>query len=185
MSAEAGRVYLVGAGPGDPALITLAAVEALAKADVVVYDRLANPQLLAYAPPEAERVFAGKGPDQHTMSQQEINALLVDRGRAGKRVVRLKGGDPFVFGRGGEEAEALAEAGLPFEVVPGVSSAIAAAAYAGIPITHRGLASSVAFVAFCCAIPRCCSALAYSTDMPIRLAISRNVNAVIAATGTR
>ncbi|MCH7811191.1 MAG: uroporphyrinogen-III C-methyltransferase [Chloroflexi bacterium] len=146
MSEEKGRVYLVGAGPGDPALITLAAVEALAKADVVVYDRLANPQLLMHAPAQAERVFAGKGPDQHTMSQQEINALLVDRGRAGKRVVRLKGGDPFVFGRGGEEAEALAEAGLPFEVVPGVSSAIAAAAYAGIPITHRGLGSSVAFV---------------------------------------
>ena len=145
MSSE-GFVSLVGAGPGDPGLITVAGVEALARADVVVYDRLVNPRLLDLAPEAAERIFAGKGPRAHTMSQDEINALLIERAREGKRVVRLKGGDPFVFGRGGEEAQALAAAGVPFEVVPGVSSAVAAAAYAGIPVTHRGVASSVAFV---------------------------------------
>ena len=146
MQEPSGRVYLVGAGPGDPGLITVAAVEALAAAEVVVYDRLVNARLLELAPKEAERVFVGKGPERHTMSQEEINALLVSRAGEGKRVVRLKGGDPFVFGRGGEEAQALAAAGIPFEVAPGVSSAIAAPAYAGIPVTHRGLASSVAFV---------------------------------------
>ncbi|MEX1253996.1 MAG: uroporphyrinogen-III C-methyltransferase [Dehalococcoidia bacterium] len=146
MSKRAGHVSLVGAGPGDPGLITVAGGRALARAEVVVYDRLANPRLLDLAPRDAERVFVGKGPEAQTMSQDEINALLVDRARAGKRVVRLKGGDPFVFGRGGEEAEALAAAGVPFEVVPGVSSAVAAAAYAGIPVTHRGIAASVAFV---------------------------------------
>ena len=146
MSEISGRVLLVGAGPGDPGLITVAAVRALAQAEVVVYDRLVERRLLELAPTEAERVFVGKGPKRHTMSQEEINALLVARAREGKRVVRLKGGDPFVFGRGGEEAEALAAARVPFEVVPGVSSAIAAPAYAGIPVTHRGLASSVAFV---------------------------------------
>ncbi len=141
-----GTVILVGAGPGDPGLITVAGAEALARAEVVVYDRLANPRLLDLAPKDAERCFAGKGPDAHTMSQDEINALLIDRARAGKRVVRLKGGDPFVFGRGGEEAQALAAAGVPFDVIPGVSSAVAAPAYAGIPVTHRGVAASVAFV---------------------------------------
>jgi uroporphyrinogen III methyltransferase/synthase len=140
-----GTVILAGAGPGDPGLITVAAAEALARADVVVYDRLVHPRLLDLAP-RAERVYAGKGPEQHTMSQDEINALLIERARAGQTVVRLKGGDPFVFGRGGEEARALADAGVPFEVVPGVSSAIAAPAYAGIPVTQRGVASSVAFV---------------------------------------
>jgi uroporphyrinogen III methyltransferase/synthase len=142
----AGHVFLVGAGPGDPGLITVAGAQALRRAEVVVYDRLANPRLLDLAPKDAERVFAGKGPKQHTMSQEEINALMIERARAGQRVVRLKGGDPFVFGRGGEEAEALAAAGIPFDVVPGVSSAVAAPAYAGIPVTHRGLAASVAFV---------------------------------------
>ena len=141
-----GKVYLAGAGPGDVGLITLAAVEALAQADVVVYDRLVNPRLLDLAPENAECIFAGKGPQQHTMRQEEINELLVARAREGKTVVRLKGGDPFVFGRGGEEAQALAAAGIPFEVVPGVTSAVAAPAYAGIPVTHRGVAASVAFV---------------------------------------
>ncbi|MEX0787028.1 MAG: uroporphyrinogen-III C-methyltransferase, partial [Dehalococcoidia bacterium] len=145
MSAK-GHVYLVGGGPGDPGLITLAAVEALARADVVAYDRLVNDRLLDLAPTGAERVYAGKAPGKHSMTQEEINALLVERGRAGKRVVRLKGGDPFVFGRGGEEAAALAKAGVAFDVIPGVTSAIAAPAYAGIPITQRGMASSVAFV---------------------------------------
>jgi uroporphyrinogen III methyltransferase/synthase len=141
-----GHVWLVGAGPGDPGLITVAGARALATAEVIVYDRLANPRLLDLALSDAERIFAGKGPEQHTMSQGDINALLVERARAGQRVVRLKGGDPFVFGRGGEEAEALAAAGISFDIVPGVSSAIAAAAYAGIPVTHRGVAASVAFV---------------------------------------
>ncbi len=146
MSEAAGSVMLVGGGPGDAGLITGAAVEVLAGAEVVVYDRLVNSALLEFAPKEAERVFVGKGPERHTMRQEEINDLLVARARGGKRVVRLKGGDPFVFGRGGEEAEALAAAGIPFEVIPGVTSAIAAPAYAGIPVTHRGLAASVAFV---------------------------------------
>jgi uroporphyrinogen III methyltransferase / synthase len=131
-------VYLVGAGPGDPGLLTVRGAEVLRRADVVVYDRLVHPSLLDHAPAGAERVYAGKAPGAAEMGQTEINALLVERGRAGEAVVRLKGGDPFVFGRGGEEAEALAAAGVPFEVVPGITSAIAAPAYAGIPVTHRG-----------------------------------------------
>lgn len=141
-----GFVSLVGAGPGDPGLLTLAGAERLATAEVVVYDRLANPRLIDLAPPTAERIYVGKAADRHTLRQEEINALLVRKGLEGKRVVRLKGGDPYVFGRGGEEAEALVTAGVPFEVIPGVTSAVAAPAYAGIPVTHRGLASSVAFV---------------------------------------
>lgn len=137
-----GTVYLVGAGPGDPGLLTVRGLELLQAADVVVYDRLGAPGLLDACRPDAERVFAGKGPQAHTLSQAEINALLVDRARAGRTVVRLKGGDPFVLGRGGEEALALAEAGIPFEVVPGVTSAVAVPAYAGIPLTHRGVARS-------------------------------------------
>jgi uroporphyrinogen III methyltransferase / synthase len=134
-------VYLVGAGPGDPGLITVRGADALARADVVVYDRLAPPALLELAPRDAELVSAGKAPGRAELTQDEINALLVEHGRAGRTVVRLKGGDPFVFGRGGEEAEALAAAGLSFEVVPGVTSAIGAPAYAGIPVTHRGVST--------------------------------------------
>jgi uroporphyrin-III C-methyltransferase len=141
-----GIVYLVGAGPGDPRLLTLRGAEVLRIADVVVYDRLAPAALLDLAPGRAELVDAGKSPGRQNLSQEQINHVLVDRARRGLSVVRLKGGDPFVFGRGGEEALACAEAGIPFEVVPGVSAAIAAPAYAGIPVTHRGLASSVAVV---------------------------------------
>src|SRR5262249_45029483 len=125
-----GFVSLVGAGPGDPSLITVGGVARLAEADVVVYDRLANPTLPDQAPVQAERIYVGKLPDRHTLTQDEINSLLIDRARRGMRVVRLKGGDPFVFGRGGEEAEALAAANVAFDVVPGVTSAVAAPAYA-------------------------------------------------------
>ncbi len=139
-------VYLIGAGPGDPKLITVGGADALRRADVVVYDRLAHPRLLDYAPPSAERVYVGKQADKHAMRQEDINALLADRAAAGKIVARLKGGDPFVFGRGGEEAEYLRERNLAFVVVPGVTSAIAAPAYAGIPVTHRDAASSFAVI---------------------------------------
>lgn len=141
-----GIVYLVGAGPGDPSLITLRGVECLQRADVVVYDYLANEQLLCHAPESAERIYAGKIGGRHNQGQDEINSLLVAKGGAGKVVVRLKGGDPFVFGRGGEECEALREAGIPFEVVPGVTAAVGASAYSGIPLTHRDITASVAFV---------------------------------------
>ena len=146
MNSTTGKVYLIGAGPGDPGLLTVKGREALERADVVVYDRLAHPSLLDYAPPSAERVFAGKARGQQELTQDGINALLVERARAGLTVARLKGGDPFVFGRGGEEALALARCGIPFEVVPGVSSAIAAPAYAGIPVTHRGVATGFTVV---------------------------------------
>jgi uroporphyrinogen III methyltransferase/synthase len=139
-------VWLVGAGPGDPGLLTLRGAEVLATAEVVVHDRLASAALLDLAPTDAELISVGKAPGRVEMDQDGINALLVERGRAGKRVVRLKGGDPFVFGRGGEEAEVLAAAGVPFEVVPGITSAIAAPAYAGIPVTHRGLSTHVTIV---------------------------------------
>jgi uroporphyrinogen III methyltransferase / synthase len=142
----AGIVYLVGAGPGDPGLITVRGRECLGAADVVIYDRLVDERLLALAKPGARLVYVGKQADHHTLKQSQINALLVAEAEAGHVVVRLKGGDPFVFGRGGEEAEALAEQGLPFAVVPGISSAIAGPAYAGIPVTHRGLATSLAIV---------------------------------------
>lgn len=145
MSASQGKVYLVGAGPGDAGLITVRGKECLEHADVVFYDSLANPALLEYAP-TAEHVFAGKATDKHTLTQLEINELLVTHARAGKRVVRLKGGDPFVFGRGGEEALALAAAQVPFEIVPGVTAGIAAPAYAGIPVTHRGASTSVTLI---------------------------------------
>jgi len=138
-------VFLVGAGPGDPGLLTQRGAALLGVADVVLYDSLAEVSLLELAPPGAELVFVGKRPGA-PMPQEEINDLLISHGRAGRRVVRLKGGDPFVFGRGGEEAQALAEAGVPFEIVPGVSSAIAVPAYAGIPVTHRGLSTSFTVV---------------------------------------
>jgi uroporphyrinogen III methyltransferase/synthase len=141
-----GKVFLVGAGPGDPGLLTLKGKAALERADVVVYDLLANPELLALAPASAQRINAGKRAGAHVLTQDQTNALLVKLAKQGKQVVRLKGGDPFVFGRGGEEALALAAAGQRFEVVPGISSGIAAPAYAGIPITHRGLATSAVFV---------------------------------------
>jgi uroporphyrinogen III methyltransferase/synthase len=134
-------VALVGAGPGDPGLLTRRGAELLAQAEVVVHDRLASPALLELAPADALLVPAGKAPGHVELTQDQINAVLVEHGLAGRRVVRLKGGDPFVFGRGGEEAEALAAAGVPFEVVPGITSAIAAAAYAGIPVTHRGVST--------------------------------------------
>jgi len=139
-------IYLVGSGPGDPGLFTLKGVRCMEEADVVVYDRLAPEALLGYARPEAEKIYVGKKPGDPTMSQDEINDLLVEKGRAGMTVVRLKGGDPYIFGRGGEEALALNRAGLPFEVVPGVTSGVAAPAYAGIPVTHRNVSTSVAFV---------------------------------------
>lgn len=143
---ETPLVYLVGGGPGDPGLITLRGADCLAIADVILYDRLANPVLLDLAPSETERIYVGKGPSKHTLPQEEINRLLVERARAGQVVVRLHGGDPFVFGRGGEEVEALAREGIPFEVVPGVTSAVAVPASVGIPVTHRDCASSFAVV---------------------------------------
>src|SRR5690606_350294 len=143
---SAGKVYLVGAGPGDPGLITVKGLETIKRADVLVYDRLASPRLLGYAPEEAERIYVGKRPDRHTLRQEEINELLVRKAKEGKVVVRLKGGDPCVFGRGGEEAETLAEHGIPFEVIPGITSAIAVPAYAGIPVTHRDFNASFVVV---------------------------------------
>ncbi|HEV7865952.1 MAG TPA: uroporphyrinogen-III C-methyltransferase [Acidimicrobiia bacterium] len=139
-------VYLVGGGPGDPGLITVRGAEVLARADVVVYDRLSVATLLDLAPPGAERISVGKAPGRASLPQPEINALLVERGTAGEEVVRLKGGDPFLFARGGEEVVALRAAGVPFEIVPGITSAVAVPAYAGVPVTHRGLASSFTIV---------------------------------------
>ena len=146
MGTTQGKVYLVGAGPGDPKLITIRGLEALRKSDAVVYDRLASPRLLREAKPGADKIYVGKLPDRHTMKQEEINQLLVDLALQGKTVTRLKGGDPSVFGRVGEEAELLVEHGVEFEIVPGITSASAVPTYAGIPITHRDFASSVAIV---------------------------------------
>ncbi len=143
---QAGTVYLVGAGPGDPGLLTLKGKTCLEKADIVIYDALANESLLNYLQPHAKRVYVGKKAGQHTMQQDDINALLVESARQYAHVVRLKGGDPFVFGRGGEEALVLAEHQIPFEIVPGVTAGIAVPAYSGIPVTHRDTATSVAFV---------------------------------------
>ncbi|MDI3280873.1 MAG: uroporphyrinogen-III C-methyltransferase [Bacillota bacterium] len=141
-----GKVFLVGAGPGDPGLLTLRGRQCLERADVVVYDRLANERLLSYARSDAELIYVGKAANRHALPQEEINLLLVQKASEDKVVVRLKGGDPYIFGRGGEEAEVLRRHGIPFEEVPGVTSAVAAPAYAGIPLTHRGYASSLAIV---------------------------------------
>jgi uroporphyrinogen III methyltransferase/synthase len=146
VSARSGVVYLVGAGPGDPGLMTTRSLELIASADVIVHDRLIPAGALSGARPNAELIYAGKRPGEAEISQDEIEALIAERARAGRSVVRLKGGDPFVFGRGGEEAEALAAAGIAFEIVPGVTAGVAAPAYAGIPLTHREDASAVAFV---------------------------------------
>ena len=142
-----GIVYIVGGGPGDPGLITVKGLDCLRQADVVLYDRLAAPELLDEVPSDAELIDVGKEPKRHRRSQEEINDLLIEKARTGKIVVRLKGGDPFVFGRGGEECQALAEAGIRYEVVPGVSSAIAVPAYAGIPVTQRGVTTAFTVVA--------------------------------------
>lgn len=140
------KVYLVGAGPGDPGLLTLRAHELLVMADCVIYDYLVNPELLRYARADAETIYVGKRGTEISWTQGEINRLLIEKAREHRLVVRLKGGDPFIFGRGGEEAEALVDAGIEWEVVPGVSAGASVAAYAGIPVTHRGVSSSVAFV---------------------------------------
>ena len=145
-SRKRGKVYLIGAGPGDEGLITLKGVECLKRSDVVVYDYLVNEKLLKYCGAGCEKIYAGKRANKHTMSQSEINRLLVEKAGSGLTVARLKGGDPFVFGRGGEEALELAGNNIPFEVVPGVTAAVAALSYAGIPLTHRGLASTAAFI---------------------------------------
>lgn len=141
-----GKGYLIGAGPGRADLITVRGLRLLQQADVIIYDRLIAQDLLGEARPDAQLFFAGKRPEHHHLTQTEINRLLVEQVRAGKQVVRLKGGDPFVFGRGGEEALALRLAGLPFEIVPGISSALSVPALAGIPVTHRGMATNFAVV---------------------------------------
>src|SRR6266516_1232741 len=143
---KSGKVYLVGAGPGDPGLVTLRAKECIENAHVIVYDHLANPEMLSWARQDAEIIYAGKEPGEaQNLGQREINAQLIEKAGEGKKIVRLKGGEPLVFSRGAEEAQAIAEAGISFEVVPGITSAIAGAAYAGNPMTHRAHNSHVTF----------------------------------------
>ena len=139
-------IYLIGAGPGDPSLITVKGQKILARADVILYDHLASERLLDLAPAHAEKIYVGKKRAAHELTQEEISAMLIDRARRGLTVVRLKGGDPFIFGRGGEEMEALAAAGMPFEIVPGVTTPLGIAAYTGVPLTHREHSSAVTFV---------------------------------------
>ncbi len=141
-----GKVYLVGAGPGDPDLLTVKAYKLLQRADVILYDRLVNPEILFIAKPTCELIYVGKEDGKHILEQDKINFLLYEYARSNDIVVRLKGGDPFVFGRGGEEAQFLAERNIPFEIVPGITSAISVPAYAGVPVTHRGVASSFVVV---------------------------------------
>jgi len=143
---QPGMVYLIGAGPGDPDLITVKGLRCLRSADVVLYDRLISPELLKEARTDALLIYVGKGPSHHIMPQEQINAAIISHAQRGQTVARLKGGDPFVFGRGGEEAQVLIEAGIPFEVIPGITSAIAVPAYAGIPVTHRDYTTSFTVV---------------------------------------
>ncbi|MGG6313527.1 uroporphyrinogen-III C-methyltransferase [Paenibacillus macerans] len=166
----AGKVYLVGAGPGDARLITLKGLDCIEKGDVIVYDRLANPNLLRKAKPGAEKIYVGKRTDRHTMKQEDINQLLVDLALTGKTVVRLKGGDPTIFGRVGEEADLLRQHGISYEIVPGITAAISVPAYAGIPVTHRDLASSLSIIT--------------GHESPDKLDLSINWEKVTNATGT-
>lgn len=142
----AGKVYLVGAGPGDPQLLTIKAVKLLKEADVVIFDRLVSEDIICLAPEKAEKIYVGKRTGKHEVPQEKITEIIIEKAQSGGKIVRLKGGDPFIFGRGGEEAEALVEKGIEFEVVPGISSSVAAPMYAGIPLTHRDYAASVAII---------------------------------------